>query len=191
MPYQFHFFPTDFKGNLETGRCRGHNKSGAQCSRKVAIGYEYCFQHLRSQKHLNIKTSNIPNAGKGLFAYDKSEPANAVIFRPNQVITDYNGQNISKDTVEERYGNGTAPYTVQLKNNVYTDAALKRGVASLANRPPPRTQSNAYFRANTSIQPQRVQLKADKIIRNYQEILPTYGQGRYQLQNNYRTKYVK
>jgi hypothetical protein len=197
MPYQFHYFPTNFKGNLATEQCQGRNKNGQRCRRKCAIGFEYCFQHLRSQEHLNVKTSNIPNAGKGLFAYDKSAPDNAIIFRPKDVIADYNGEQISRAVLDERYGDhdeNTAPYAIFFKRSpqeTYVDAALKRSVAALANSKPDNGQSNAQFKPNYTIRPQRVQMRATKPIRNYQEIYPAYGRGGYRLQNNYKTKYIR
>lgn len=42
--------------------------------RKVIIGFEYCFQHLKSERHLTVGNSLIPGAGKGLFAYDPRNP---------------------------------------------------------------------------------------------------------------------
>jgi hypothetical protein len=36
----------------------------------------YCFSHLPEYLHLKVKPSTIPNAGKGLFAFDKTKNEN-------------------------------------------------------------------------------------------------------------------
>jgi len=47
-------------------QCTGHHRNGARCNRRVIMGFEYCFQHLKSERHLTIRNGNIPGAGKGL-----------------------------------------------------------------------------------------------------------------------------
>ena len=143
MPYQFQFPSTGFHQNLETVRCEAHNSNGTRCKRMVAIGVPYCFQHLNKVEHLKIKPSTIPGAGKGLFAFDKSEPQNAVIFKKKQLISKYVGQEINLQQLKQRYGRQTAPYAVKLKKDVYFDSATERGVASLANRATRSTLNNA------------------------------------------------
>jgi hypothetical protein len=126
-----------FSGDLERKRCIGHNKSGQRCKRYVCIGLPYCFTHSLEHFQLKIRPSTIAHAGKGLFACsnNKNARANAVIFLPNRVICQYTGQVITRDELENRYGDYTGPYAVQLQinNGTVIDSALSRGIASLAN----------------------------------------------------------
>ena len=101
MPYQFQFYINNqiaFQCQLDSQQCIGHNQNGSQCRRKIILGTPYCFQHLEKIKHLQIKTSTIPNAGKGLFAYDKNaRRQNQVVFHQNTTIIDYGGEYITAE----------------------------------------------------------------------------------------------
>jgi len=171
MPYTFDFQApdADFSCGIETKRCRGIAKSGNRCKRLVAIGTPLCFQH---RKDIKVKPSSIPDAGKGLFAHNKSKPANEVIFKRGTVITQYGGEkNLTKEDIDDRYGNNTAPYGVKYANNRYEDAACERGVGSLANK-------GTGGQINAKLYPNgrgSIFLKATKNIRNNREILLSYG----------------
>lgn len=196
MPYDFKFYighNLHFHHLMETEQCVGHNKNGSRCKRKVTIGTPYCYQHLLNEKHLKIKKSNIPNAGMGLFALDKSKPEDAIIFRKGDKIIDYVGEIVDMKTLDERYGEeNTAPYTVAIskKKDEYDDAALIRGVASLSNQGNKKSQNNTKFGLN--VREGKVILKAWKNIRNGDEILTDYG-GEYTLDKNtdHKTVYVR
>lgn len=71
----------------------GRYINATNMSRQVYIGLDYCFSHLLSDKHLKIMTSTILGAGKGLFAVNKKALENVIIFKPNDLIIDYNGDN--------------------------------------------------------------------------------------------------
>ena len=100
MPYEFTFKINNniqFQAFLQTKRCICISKNGNRCGKRVVIGAPYCWIHLLYQKHLRVEESNIPDAGIGLFALDKSEPDNAIIFRPGDKIITYDGQVINND----------------------------------------------------------------------------------------------
>ena len=164
-----------FEGKLHTGRCSAHTKAGTRCKRHCIIGYEYCYTHLEKEKELKIKDSTIPQADKGLYAFNHTKPANEILFRRDQTITDYNGQHINEAQLNQRYGEYTAPYTVRINQNYYVDSALKRSVGSLAN-----TSNNNNARLSTNTVNKTIKLKATKPIRNNQEIFVSYGRA-YQL----------
>ena len=191
MPYKFIYYNPDdtirFQKNLTTERCIHVNQTnGHRCSRKVSIGVNLCFQH---RGDLKIKPSLIEHAGKGLFAFDRESPnSNDIVFRPQDKISDYLGDRINSEELIRRYGNDTAPYGLQVNNNLFIDAATRRGIASLANRPSRHHQPNARFSVNTTTH--KATLKATKNIRNNQEILTSYGNS-YAIQDNYKTKYVR
>ena len=187
MPYRFTFLiqnELEFSQELVCNRCEGLTKGGNRCNRRVCIGVPYCFQHLQSVLHLKIKPSNIPNAGKGLFALDKRLGTNAVVFRHNprnQYLSDeicnYSGEITSLDTLETRYGDPTAPYAIQIiENQRFEDGAVKRGIDSIAN------QSTVAFPANARFVVKRINgrnhhiaLKAIRNSRNGEEIFVDYG----------------
>jgi hypothetical protein len=193
MPYIFTYYNPDnsirFQHQLATERCIGTSKTNQRCRRLVTIGINQCFQHM---SNLKIKSSMIDNAGKGLFAYNKSRPNDAILFKPNDKIVDYLGDRIDNNELNQRYGDHTAPYALKINNNLYIDPATRRGIGSLANKPdnnnpnPLLRQSNAKFSVNA--RNHTASLKATKNIRNNQEILTSYGRA-YVLQDNYTTKY--
>ena len=155
-----------FRGDLRGQRCIGHCRNGRRCSRRSVIGCPYCFQHLKSDRHLRIKPSTIHNAGKGLFAEDSTQAPNAIIFRRNDNIVEYTGQNIDIDELNRRYHHHTAPYALQVRGDndpLYVDAATVRGVGSLSNHRAGNHQ-NARFVVN--YQNNTARLRAIKNIRN-------------------------
>lgn len=168
-------FETTHEAILTSSRCTGHNKNGQQCKRKMIIGFEYCPAHLASEKHLKVKQSTIPNAGKGLFAFDATKGANDIIFRANDKITDYNGVVKTHEQIDQQYGDYTAPYAIRLDREHAVDAGDKRGVGSLVNH-------KSYSRTNCKLALKRqngriigCQVIATKVIRNGQELFAFYG----------------
>lgn len=177
MPKQFIFRGNESHFNciLEKERCVGLTKSGGRCNRESIIGFEYCYQHLLLDKHLRIKKSTLHHAGMGLFAMDKTKDANAIIFRIGATIVEYKGDLTTQLSIDNLYGNATAPYAVKVSNNVIIDCACRRGVGSLANTYP--NHNNAALSAYHG----RARIKATKNIRNNQEIFCSYGNS-YKLQ---------
>ena len=183
MPYRFKFYVGDqvqFQCDIESQRCISNNKNGLRCNRKVCIGTKYCWTHLLYLKHLKIKNSTLPDAGKGLFAMNPALEANALIFRRGDLIIDYQGEFINDAELEDRYGEYTGTYAARLKRNVVEDCACERGVGSIANQANRANGNNAILRANYQVHPQRIQLKASRDIRNNLEIFVDYGD-EYQL----------
>lgn len=175
MPKKFIFNVDDepqFEGQLLTSRCSANTKNGTRCKRNCIIGYEMCYSHLASEQNLKIKDSTIPQAEKGLFAFDRRKGPDETIFKKDQTITQYNGENISPAQKTARYGNKTAPYAVEVGRRVI-DSALQRGVGSLANTKP--AHNNATFSVSTRNNIPSAKIKATKPIKNNQEIFLSYG----------------
>ncbi len=174
MPKKFIFKVNNvpqFEDTLYTGRCLAHTKKGTRCKRHCIIGYEYCYSHLESEMELKIKDSTIPQAQKGLFAFNKKKEPNDIIFRKDEEISQYNGENIHNATRNQRYGQYNAPYGLQITNDNFIDSALKRGVGSLANTR--NNGNNARFSVNT--RNRTAKIIATKPIRNNTEIFVPYG----------------
>ena len=158
---------TDLK--LESNRCTGTVKSGAQCKRNVIIGQKTCHLHRVNKK---VQQSTVPAAGKGLFAYRKNAPANAIIFKNKDHITDYNGEVINTAELLRRYGDYTGEYAIQIDRNTYEDGARTRGLGTLVNHSGNKKKVNAKFSVKRT---KRIALVATKNIRNNTEIFINYG----------------
>ncbi len=177
MPYYFKFYNNEddprpsFTCSVSSQRCNGGNKNGSRCSRKCVIGTPYCWTHLLSKCSLRILPSTIANAGKGLFVLNKREPDGAVIIRNGETICPYGGELIDKDTLEERYGNKTAPYGIQLSRNQYRDAGCARGVGSLINHDSQR--ANVMYSVDQRAK--TVSIKAKRNLKNGEELFISYG----------------
>jgi hypothetical protein len=150
--------------------CIATTKSRSKCKLRTCIGVPYCWIHLLAKKHLRIKDSTIKNGGKGLFAFDPKQSANAIIFRPQDTIINYVGEHLSKRSLDNRYGDYTAPYAIALSKTRVIDSACKRGVASLAN-----TNNKNKLNASFVKDKNKVYLIATKIIKNNNEIFVDYG----------------
>jgi hypothetical protein len=167
--------PQRFEGYLESRQCIATSHTGRRCTKRCIIGIPYCWIHLQYQHNLKIKKSTIPNGGLGLFAFNKqyAKDDNKVIFKPNQKIVQYIGEIVNSDTLQERYGDYTAPYAIQVKKNTYIDGALVRGVANLANHRPRASTQNA--RLGNPNQKGELYVVATKPIYHNQEIFVNYG----------------
>jgi len=160
MPYEFIFRVDDhtvFQARLHNEQCAAHTKTGERCKRRVIIGLDLCYSHLLSLKHLRIKPSTIPEAGRGLFARNPKVAKDAIIFKTGDVIADYIGETLTAIQLRQRYHGHTAPYTIQLsvgKNppatSVYEDCALVRGYAALCNQALRKREQNARLRLEHS-----------------------------------------
>ena len=174
-----------FRGHLDCERCQGRTKQGNRCKRRTCIGTGLCYTHLQNEKHLRIKNSTIPNAGKGLFAMDKTKAPDEIIFRSGTKIIAFDGELVDSDTLEDRYGDTTAPYGAHINRDRFEDGALHRGVGTLVNQSPRANMTNARFGVSRN----RIVLFTTKNIRNGQEILVRYGnEYRFDENTQYTTK---
>ena len=158
-----------FHGQLVSLQCTAKTSNHQQCKRRCVIGIPFCYTHLLFQCHLRIKQSTLPHAGLGLFAVDAMDSSPHVIFKKGQTITFYHGEMINLQQLNARYSKKTAPYTIQINQNKYEDASIKRGVGSIANTKP------NHNNATISISNQKAKLVATKNIHNGDEIFLSYG----------------
>lgn len=165
-----------FQCNLKCQRCEAKTSSGKQCTRKVCMGLTRCWSHTRSDLHLAVKPSTIPNAGKGLFAIRTKKKGlspdelKKPIFKTNDKIAPYVAEAVSRQVLDDRYAHYTSPYALSVgegKNTRLLDAACERGIASFANSKP-ASSSNAKFTKNGNI-------VATKNIYDGAEIFANYG----------------
>jgi SET domain-containing protein len=116
--------------------------------------------------------SNVAGAGKGLFALSKQDPDNAILFRTGDIVIEYDGESVSHNQLDRRYGDYTAPYALA-QGITIEDAACRRGIGSIANHAHRKRDSNVRFSLSRSTG--RFRLIATKPIRNGHEILSHYG----------------
>jgi hypothetical protein len=189
MPYYFKFYENNddpepsFTCAVRSQRCEGLNKNGSRCARKCVIGTPYCWTHLLAKFHLRILPSTMPEAGKGLFVLDKKQPTGTVLIKKDQTVCPYGGDLIDKATLDERYGDKTAPYAVQLSKNRFRDGGCARGVGSLLNHDSRR--ANVAFSVNQNAK--TVSIKATRNLKNGEELFVNYGR-EYQMRDG--SKYV-
>ena len=122
---------------------------------------------------MEIDDSTIPNAGKGLFVNDPYAGDDDIIFRPRAIICNYDGEIIDQQTLLDRYGQYTAPYGIEPRENAVEleDAALVRSAGSHINHRPTR-QTNVRFSVGRN---NRMRIVATKNIRNHRELFVNYG----------------
>jgi len=197
MPYEFRMIINNqvgFHALLHSEQCIAHtgpDQHGPQCNRTVIIGEPYCWSHLLSIKHLRIKNSHIPGAGKGLFALMRTKdlPADNIVFHKGDIIATYTGEHINLATRKKRYpGEMTAPYAVENTKDDFIDAALERGYAALVNHGT-NQQSNVKW-VHSHKNGGEIRMKATKNIPNDTELRINYGRI-YRFQDNHRTVYVR
>ena len=138
----FHFRRTDdphfrYDGKLKSVHCEATTKTGARCKRHSVIGTPYCRKHLRKIRKVSIRRSTIPNSGNGLFADEpgKLQSNGDIVFHAGDKITKYDGQEMTKTEVDERYGADdavTGPYVVRVP--VQGMRTVKRGKEGFKNR---------------------------------------------------------
>jgi hypothetical protein len=118
-----------FECQLTCTQCTARTATGSRCRRPVCIGTKTCFTHRKRDEGLQVKRSNIANAGKGLFA--------TKVIRKKDKIGSYRGEVISKAQLNNRYSQGqnaNAPYNLSARNTQrILDAGCERGLLSIAN----------------------------------------------------------
>jgi hypothetical protein len=98
-------------------------------------------------------------------------------FKKGDVICKYGGEFINAHTLNDRYGENTGPYAMELRANpgLYQDCACKRDIGGLANSALRKRDNNAEFYISTAAPIRQVKLRAIKNIKNNNEILIDYG----------------
>lgn len=119
------------------------------------------------EDNLRIKTSNIPNAGKVLFAFKKS-------FPPYKVLSKYTSRRRSEREINRKYGPGKVEYAICNCGNCIDTNYTTDDAARFANDPRgSRFIGNADLTGNGRLW--CFNLKSKKRIKPGQEILTNYG----------------
>ena len=165
-----------FQCKLRKEVCEATTKSGRPCRNRVVIGLKKCHLH----RSVQVKQSNIPNAGKGLFA--KKE------YRNNDLIGHYRGQVLSNRQHSRRYGasqKDQGPYSLQVRKDTVVDSSCHRFVMSMANGTARQRDANARFVSRMNSETSgKVAVRATKRIRIGDEILVHYGRDYFRVAGN-------
>lgn len=176
-----------FRAPLQCKQCEATTVKGTRCSRTTCKMLPFCAQHTKSELGLVIKPSRIPGAGLGLFT------APDVTIQKDEAIAPLRGQEISKEELDRRYGDFTAPYGVTLNKGKIEDGATDRFVGHFANTKlnfTGETSAKTGTNARLAIDPKKntATLKATKTILPDTEILLYYGKAyRFNEGTRYRT----
>ncbi|AHF17927.1 SET domain-containing protein [Niabella soli] len=121
-----------------------------------------------SSKRLFVKTSTLPNAGKGLFA--------KVDIAKNEIVTEYLGRLAAWKDVEDDFENG---YIFHINDELVIDASKDKGSfgryandATGLTRVKGLTNNAEYFEEDT-----RVFIRAKRKIAAGNEVFVSYGPG--------------
>jgi SET domain-containing protein len=181
MPKCFRFDQDDvhFQCKLASERCTATNNKGGRCKNQVVIGLPYCHVHSKQHLHLRVQESEIPGAGKGVFAFSRTGAGR--VFDRQQFICEYLGEVLDGQEMDDRYGAGdaVAPYAIQVSANRYIDGACRRGIAGVINH---STQPNVEFYSYRGT----IRMRALRNINHGTELKVNYG-GQYELQDNHTT----
>ena len=140
--------------------CVAINNNGRPCRNHTRRSYK-CWQHLRRDDGLRIKTSGIPGAGMGLFT---ARP----IQRRGRVV-EYEGEDMTMSEVDARYP-GAGLYVYCKNDTQCRDARVSTsGPARFANDGITRRLNNARMVSGS------YDLRAKKRIPAGKEILWDYG----------------
>lgn len=163
---------------MESNRCTYVKPNHQQCKRQVVIGAPYCFQHRKMKEHVEVKDSTIPQAGKGLFATDGTDNPHHRVFAAHQTILDYDGLFTTKQAIDAKYGDHTAPYAIEVTKERVEDASKRRGEGSLINQANTGHSNNVemFVSPGTKDKPYRhTRIRTTKQIFNRDELFLDYG----------------
>ena len=158
---------TEFTCKLECCRCEATTKTGGRCRRRTKKQLPYCYEHARSILHVDIRPSTIDGAGLGLFALEQ--------FNPGDLIAPYKGEILNRKQMDDRYGEGLAPYALEINKNTYIDSACSRGTASFINTKKGHNNARFSVYSGRAGHPPSASVKATKRILPNQEIFVDYG----------------
>jgi hypothetical protein len=168
------YFPNhEWDEQLAKFRYRGVNKNGTQCKRNVIIGLPLCFQHTASVYHLKKKDLlNLMLVWVYLHSMIKQKLMMRLYLNQMMIYVITLGQVVTKEILDERYGNYTSPYGIEVSanQNKYEDTETQRGIGSLLNHQP-KSDTNCKFVKNYRF----IKIRAHKNIQNGAELFINYG----------------
>ena len=177
MPWYFHYrAPPNvvFDHQLNGLQCRYIiPRTQQRCKRRVVIGLPCCPAHLVAKYNIQIRPSLKQVEKMGVFAYNPTLGAKAIVFRKGDTICYMGGELVDVRVLAHRYGiKNIAPYVEEVNYNLGEDGALYRGIGNLVNHKPERL-CNTEIDIDDEIN--RIVYKAKRNIKNNEELTCDYG----------------
>lgn len=126
---------------LQCAQCQGVTSRGRQCTRRVCVGLQHCWQHRKKIPRegvddvvgFEIRASTIQGAGKGVFVHAPN--VRGAVFSRGDVVMEYFGEQLDDQEEDRRYGDGRTlgPYVGE-----GVDAGCVRSIGGMINTVPPR-----------------------------------------------------
>ena len=161
-------------------QCEAITEEGTRCKRHTCVRFPYCFQHMRIKEGLALKASDIPNAGKGVFATrDFPLKKREIDLKAKKPIAYYSAKEITHEP------DPNSAYVLKVNDREYLDSKdpsnyTGRYINSFKNHPDREKRSaNVRFAKNQRIywKDDRavVPIKQTKPIKKGQELFLNYG----------------
>jgi len=117
-------------------QCNGTTKTGNRCKLKTCKFSPFCHHHTK----VEVRQSNIPNAGRGLFAKED--------IRQNEVFGNYKlgTQRMSQQQFNDKYPNNDATHVAKIGQFYYDAINPRKSIAGMANTR--RGRNNAKINNN-------------------------------------------
>lgn len=170
------------RGALAFYGVRGKTCWHLGCIRKpLLLDYRYCSRHLKSDRHLSVKSTSKhlqslkpPVVGKGLYAVGKNE---SVTFRKGALVDVYGGEVMTPEEIDARYAESDiAPYSiVDHEEDNGIDAMCASTAAAFANDPRGDPKSSANVASMYDDGLEAFVLLATRDIKGGEELLLDYG----------------
>jgi SET domain-containing protein len=150
-------------------QCEAKTKNGTRCKRRTCVRGQYCFQHLASVLGLEVKQSQIPGGGRGLYTLKAVPKGRAVV--------EYTGERRTPQEFER----DPSLYGIALTKSKIIDArSTQSSVGRYANDCRTKNKKAKQCKGNNTkfagdIRKQKVRLRATRKIKPGEEVFVSYG----------------
>lgn len=112
----------------ERVRCGAIKPDGSRCKNNTIKYADLCWIHTKIQKHLQIRVSNIPGSGEGLFAVNDLPKGTKIRYGREPIDAR------TREELDELYGDETAQYGLcNRQNKCYDSASTQSGLGRWIN----------------------------------------------------------
>ena len=150
-------------------RCEFIKDNGIRCKRNTCVRKDYCWQHLRAVKGIDVRPSTLRGVGKGLVAYKT--------FPKGSKVASYSGNLVSASAAR-----GSQYAVAWKKGQVVNASSSQHSVGRYANTCRTADKRRKKCKGNNvklarDFARRKINLKATKKIKRGEEIFNSYGSG--------------
>lgn len=168
MTFRYHSDKINFECPLTVSKC-------TVCKSETYVE-PLCPTHVVEKFGVAVRKSSIEGAGLGLYTL-------RAIRKGELICPPYLGKILTKKELDDIYGEGSAPYTLELRKDTYVDAACQRSWAAFINHAPHKV-ANAKFAVYRGV----ANVRATRNIEPHSEILVNYGKDYFRYKDNTYTQ---